>query len=63
MDKQLGFTSVLEEHEHCNRCGRRLKNIEARQIGYGKTCYKKMMAAAVMVEQMRGDQNESQSND
>lgn len=31
----------MEEHEHCIRCGRRLKNKEARQIGYGKVCAKK----------------------
>lgn len=27
-----------KEHEKCLRCGRRLKNEEARKIGYGKTC-------------------------
>lgn len=26
----------------CMRCQRPLKNKEARELGYGKTCYKKM---------------------
>ena len=31
-----------EEHEFCLRCGRRLKNEEARILGYGKICWEKM---------------------
>ena len=27
-----------KEYEKCLRCGRRLKNEEARKIGYGRTC-------------------------
>jgi hypothetical protein len=27
---------------HCGRCGRRLKNPQAIELGFGKTCYKKM---------------------
>lgn len=31
-----------KEYEKCLRCGRKLKNEEARQIGYGKTCLYKI---------------------
>ena len=31
-----------KDHEYCLRCGRKLKDKDARKIGYGKTCYKKM---------------------
>lgn len=30
------------EHEFCLRCGRRLKNPEARTIGYGAVCRRKI---------------------
>ena len=32
---------MQKEYEFCLRCGRKLKNPEARAIGYGKTCQKK----------------------
>ena len=32
---------MQKEYEFCLRCGRKLKNPEARAIGYGKTCIKK----------------------
>lgn len=28
----------------CLRCGRKLKSEESKQIGFGKTCYKKYMS-------------------
>ena len=31
-----------KEYEYCLRCGRKLKNSEARKIGYGVVCLKKM---------------------
>ena len=31
-----------KEHEICLRCGRKLKNPDARKLGYGAVCYKKM---------------------
>lgn len=31
-----------KEHEFCLRCGRRLKNPQARMIGYGSVCLSKM---------------------
>lgn len=30
------------EHEFCLRCGRKLKNPQARELGYGKICYRRM---------------------
>lgn len=30
-------------HTHCLRCGRRLKDLEAMERGYGETCYKKII--------------------
>lgn len=33
-----------DEHEYCLRCGRRLKSQEARMLGYGTVCYKKMQS-------------------
>ena len=32
----------IDEHEYCLRCGRKLKTPEARKIGYGPTCLKKL---------------------
>lgn len=32
----------MKEHNFCLRCGRRLKNPQARQIGYGVICEKKI---------------------
>lgn len=29
------------EHIKCLRCGRRLKNAESRQLGYGQICWEK----------------------
>lgn len=30
-----------KEHLVCIRCGRKLKSAESRELGFGKTCYKK----------------------
>lgn len=32
----------VNEHDRCLRCGRKLKNIDNRLIGYGPICYEKM---------------------
>lgn len=39
----LNITSIehAKEHEYCLRCGRKLKNPIARQLGYGTVCYNK----------------------
>ena len=37
-------TNNLKEHEFCLRCGRRLKKLENRIIGYGNICYKKQQS-------------------
>ena len=31
-----------KDYEKCLRCGRKLKNEEARKIGYGKICLEKI---------------------
>ena len=31
-----------KEHDHCLRCGRKLKNAKARELGYGVVCMKKL---------------------
>lgn len=31
-----------KEHEYCLRCGRKLKNVDARLKGYGSICEQKM---------------------
>jgi len=31
-----------KDHEFCLRCGRKLKNPQAREIGYGKICLNKV---------------------
>ena len=31
-----------KEYKYCLRCGRRLKNPEAKKIGYGKICLAKV---------------------
>lgn len=31
-----------KEHEFCLRCGRKLKNLKAREKGYGAVCERKM---------------------
>ena len=33
-----------KDYSKCIRCGRRLKNDEARERGYGKTCWKKHLS-------------------
>ena len=34
-----------KEHEVCLRCGRKLKNPDARKLGYGAVCFKKMQSS------------------
>ena len=36
-----------EEHEYCLRCGRKLKKPDARALGYGAACYKKLLSLNV----------------
>jgi len=36
---------MQKEHEYCLRCGRKLKNPQARLKGFGVTCEKKMKKA------------------
>ena len=34
---------MLKSIYRCKRCGRVLSNKEAKKLGYGKTCYAKML--------------------
>ena len=34
----------IKDHEYCLRCGRKLKNSKARELGYGMVCIKKLKA-------------------
>ena len=36
----------VRPHERCLRCGRKLKNLTAKQLGYGSVCYKKIQASS-----------------
>lgn len=36
-----------KEHEFCLRCGRRLKNPQVREKGYGAVCEKKIRAEQI----------------
>lgn len=33
---------MKNEYQYCLRCGRKLKNPEAKELGYGKICYEKI---------------------
>lgn len=35
---------------YCGRCGRRLRNVKAIELGFGKCCYKKMLAEQAQTE-------------
>ena len=37
-------TNPKKDYGKCVRCGRRLKNLEAQERGYGKICWKKHLA-------------------
>ena len=37
-----------KEYDYCLRCGRKLKNLDARKIGYGTVCYKKMLSSRII---------------
>jgi hypothetical protein len=36
---------TAKEHEFCKRCGRKLRNPDARKLGYGAVCFKKMQSS------------------
>lgn len=36
-------TYQFKKEEHCKRCGRKLKSNESKLLGYGPTCYKRML--------------------
>ena len=38
----LEGVTVKSEHEFCLRCGRKLRNSYAREVGYGAVCLRKL---------------------
>lgn len=48
MEENVSREKMIEidetkDHEFCLRCGRRLKNPEARRLGYGAVCHRKIV--------------------
>ena len=43
MNKNL--ENLDKEYDRCLRCGRKLKNPDARKLGYGAVCWKKRQAS------------------
>ena len=41
----MSVMRVEKEHEVCLRCGRKLKNPDARKLGYGAVCFRKMQSS------------------
>ena len=39
---QWGNKRMIPEYDKCGRCGRRLKKLESRQLGFGAVCYSKV---------------------
>ena len=35
---------MTDEKKYCLRCGKELKSIESKKLGFGPTCYKKHLA-------------------
>jgi hypothetical protein len=48
MEHQITMEEVLAEQESkrvfCRRCGRELKSKQAKELGFGPTCYKRHMS-------------------
>lgn len=39
---------IVRKSNICRRCGRKLKNPESIELGFGHTCYKKFMAESLL---------------
>ena len=46
----------MDEIHRCGRCDRKLRNPEAIERGFGKTCYKKVQAARAQAELEKSQQ-------
>ena len=43
MCKSMGDNELpVKQYKYCLRCGRKLKSMQARELGYGQVCYKKI---------------------
>lgn len=45
--QQLQQQEQQKETVFCRRCGRKLKSVKAKQLGFGPSCYKKHIAGTV----------------
>ena len=54
-------SSIQRRSDICKRCGRKLKNPESIELGFGTVCYKKYMAESLLKPLFnackRGDDN------
>ena len=54
-------SSIQRRSDICKRCGRKLKNPESIELGFGTVCYKKYMAGSLLKPLFnackRGDDN------
>lgn len=50
-----------KDHDYCLRCGRRLKNPEARERGYGVVCFRKLQIS--MTNKLFGESNQKQKEE
>lgn len=41
-------SSIQRRSDICKRCGRKLKNPESIELGFGTVCYKKYMAESLL---------------
>ena len=44
---ELKISTELIKNARCKRCHRKLKDLEAVQLGYGKICYEKVKAKQI----------------
>lgn len=51
----------MEDSKECARCGRRLKNEKAKQLGYGTVCWRKVQAEkAIAAEEQQEEKEQPQ---
>lgn len=59
--QELFITMEKKDHDYCLRCGRRLKNPEARERGYGTVCFKKLQIQ--MINKLFGESDQKQKEE
>ena len=52
MNHQITMQEILQQQDNetvfCRRCGRKLKSEQAKQLGFGPTCYKRYIKETTM---------------